>query len=163
MVNPYREWKKKHKRLFKNAYVRKIPTIEFEAMKKLLRTGVADPDVRKALLLVLHTGLRASEVATVSRSGEVVGKGGKTRKVFPPSYIEWPSRTVSYHELYSSMKKLDHTVHDLRKIFLNYLVENEVDTYKLKEFAGWSSLSTADSYIKANEKQLAKFAKGVFE
>lgn len=143
--NEYREWRDKNSRLFKNAYVAKIPTVGFaEANARVVGNQTA--------ITALHGALRACEVNCITTDGKVAGKGGKVRAVFVKALQ--PDQKISYQRFYRALKKLDLTPHDLRKIGLNRLVELGATPFELQAAAGWKSVATAESYIKVQTATL---------
>jgi hypothetical protein len=138
----------KNARLFKHAYVRKPAEIGFDTAKLKIET-IANPAIRRRALLLLMSGLRYSEISKVI-GGLVVGKGGKTRTVHLPQ-IAGPEYTGTYHHFWRTLASVGLKPHLLRKIALTRLVELGADQFELCELAGWASINTASSYIKAND------------
>jgi site-specific recombinase XerD len=153
--NPYKDWRKKHGRLFKHSYQPQVTGCDYQ--EAIQRINQIDSDrVREHASELLQSGLRFAE--SYARSGDrVVGKGGKMRKVYgSPSTLS----RVSYGQLRRELSKLGLKPHDLRKIFLNEMVRRGAQPHELKELAGWSSIVTADSYIKARSSRLEELVNG---
>jgi integrase len=147
-VNPFKVFREENARLFKNVYTKNIPTLTYdEALHKI--SYIKDTAVRTQALRLLTGGLRYTESNTL-KDGFVVGKGGKRRRVYaqgPEGHIE----NLSYQTFAIKLKaETGLKPHDLRKIFLNEVVNKGGNEFDLVELAGWSSISTASSYIKAN-------------
>jgi hypothetical protein len=148
--NPLKAFREKNKRLFKNSYVRKPASLSFEEARNRVNLLMGTPYFGLATFL-LETGCRYTE--SLGFDGEyVVGKGGKKRRVYTGR--KNPSFKHSYAAFYNALKKVGLKPHDLRKIALSKLVEYGANVFELCEIAGWSSLNTAQSYIKANDKKL---------
>lgn len=156
--NPYREFRRKNARLFRNVYVRRVPDISYQdAVTRINKLD--DPQVKAKALQLLSTGCRWAESFTY-KDGEVIGKGGKRRRVYGND-VRRPRFTRSYGYFWKQLAKVELKPHDLRKIFFNEVVNNGASVFELCTLAGWSKLDTAQSYIKANEKRLEKIVKGV--
>lgn len=156
--NPYRAFKKKNARLFKHVYEKKIPEITFDEAKARI-AGIADAAIRRRATELLVSGLRWAESGRVE-AGSVVGKGSKRRDVFVPE-IEGPEFTGCYETFRLALKEVGLAPHDLRKIFLNRVVELGATEFDLRQIAGWSSIATASSYIKANSDRTKRLVEMV--
>ncbi len=153
-INPYADYRKKLKRQFSVAYTRRVPEVTFADVRARLQL-IPDPEVRDKCLELLETGMRWTESQTL-RNGEVVGKGGKTRKIFARyggqgAASEWGVR--------QALKSLGLTPHGLRKIFGQEMVRRGANPYQLMKLMGWSNLNTAQSYIESNDAELERLAK----
>jgi site-specific recombinase XerC len=156
--NPYRQFRDKNERLFRNVYSRKTPTMSFAEAKQRVE-GIVDPAARKFGLELLGSGLRYSERATLNE-GMVVGKGRKSRRAYVPA-IEGPAFTQTYQSFYRKLRAAGLKPHDLRKLFLSHLVEQGINNFDLCEVAGWSSINTAASYIRANSQRIGSFVDNI--
>jgi integrase len=148
--NPFKEWRKKNAKAFRNVYTRKVPSISFEATKARINT-IGDDSVRAKALQLLTGGLRFAESGHIS-DGICTGKGGKKRRV----YVEENGLSCNHSRLYRALRHVGLTPHGLRKICLNELVRKGMGPFDLMKFAGWSSLTTAQSYIEANDSNIEK-------
>lgn len=146
--NQFSLFRTKNARLFKHAYQQQIPMITFSEALQTIKT-IADGSVQRRSLLLLYTGLRYHELDLVS-AGKVKGKGGRVRDVFVPD-IPGPDYTGTYHAFWKALASVGLKPHTLRKLALTRLVELGADTFELCEIAGWASIQTASSYIKAND------------
>lgn len=145
--NPYKIWRTKNARLFKNAYVRRQPDTTFEEAERRLRTLPAD--VQRRGLEILYSGMRYSESAT-HKDGQVVGKGGLARDVLVPD-VAGPEYRKAYTTFVRHLRTVGLKPHDLRKLALTQLVELGANEFELCKIAGWTSLAPALSYIKATK------------
>ncbi len=150
--NPFREFRRKNKRLFKNAYEPKIPERNYEEVVRLVK-GIAKPDVREACLELLEGALRHVDYAR--RQGERTrGKGDKPRRVYGEQRGQ---ARLDYKTIYKALRGVGLKPHELRKLRLNHLVDKGMDPYMLQEFAGWSDIKTAISYVKARDGKVESF------
>lgn len=150
--NPYQAFRRKNAKLFKHAYQRKIPDVTFqEALARIAR--IQDEDTRGKALDLLKSGMRYAESFTFN-GREVVGKGGKPRRV----YLSQPAGahySASYRTFLNRLKQATGLKpHDLRKIALNNFLKNGARIEQLQEIAGWSSMTTASSYVKARDEEV---------
>lgn len=143
--NPYKKYRAAYPSAFRNLYQRSQPRLSFdEALARVEK--ISDKDSREKARELLTTGLRVSEYEKVEKS-EVVGKGGKRRRVFGNVSKRRPKARVFRTEL----KRVGlGTPHDLRKLFAQRLVEKGVGVFDLMEVMGWSNLNTAQSYVTAS-------------
>ncbi len=155
-ANPYREFRKRNKRLFKNVYEPRVPETSYLEARKLVE-GIEDGAVRAACLELLDGALRHVDYAR--RQGDHTrGKGGKLRRVYGEQKTQ---ERVRYQRLYRSLRSAGLRPHDLRKIRLNQAVDAGMEPFMLKDFAGWESIETAQSYIKRRENKVEEFLAGV--
>jgi hypothetical protein len=159
--NPYKLWRKKNARVFKNAYTRQKPEISFKEAEDRIKT-IEDEDIRTLALQILHSGMRTAEVGSY-KDGErdVVGKGGRRRRIYLHSSEGRVNDSVRYWQLRRALAKVGLKPHDLRKIFLSRLVELGANEFELCEVAGWSSITTASSYIKVSKNRLEELVKRI--
>lgn len=134
-------------RLFKHTYTRKPAILGFEEAVTRIST-LSNEAIKRRALQLLYSGLRYSELDKISQ-GSVVGKGGRIRNVFVPK-IDGPEYTGTHHTFWRALTGIGLTPHMLRKIALTRLVELGADAFELCDLAGWASIQTALSYIKAN-------------
>lgn len=152
--NPYSAFREDNPRCFQNFYERKPPGIAFADAKARIMT-LSDPEIRNKCLQLLTSGMRWTESGTLTPEGYVIGKGGKLRRVYPMTGLGPMVPTTKYRKVLRALKKIDiKGPHRLRGIFLTELVRRKIDTFDLKEVAGWSSLQTAESYIAANHEKI---------
>lgn len=147
--NKVRKFMHDYARLFKNSYVKKeLPDgVTFEQAKDKLKS-ITDRGVRRHAELLLHSGLRYQESLTYN-GATVVGKGGRTRRVFGGKAPLGDNEKVSYTTLYRELRKIGLTPHMLRKLFATALVRKGVDFKTLMDFMGWTSTETASSYVQS--------------
>lgn len=153
--NPYAEYRKKLKRQFSVAYTPRVPQVGTLAEVRSRLQDITDPIIRAKCLELLETGMRWAESHTL-KNGEIVGKGGKLRKIFNR---EAGSFGASAWRVRRELRKFGLTPHALRKIFGQELVRRGANPYQLMKLMGWSNLNTAQSYIEANNAELEKLAK----
>lgn len=152
--NPYALWREESPRCFQGFYVRRPPGMTFIDAKTRIET-LKDPEMRAKCLQLLTSGMRWSESYTLTPDSYVTGKGGKLRRVYPMSGLGPMAAQDRYRAVLRQLKKLGiKGPHRLRGIFLTECVRRKVDTFDLKEIAGWSSLATAESYIQANQEKI---------
>ncbi len=155
--NPYAAFRRKYGRLFKNQYQRSVPSVVWtDAIRRI--DALSDRGVREKALELVRTGMRYAEHGTY-QDGQVTGKGDKRRRVFLPDGQHISSYVGSYDTFARKLARTGLKPHDLRKLFLNRMVEMGANTFELCELAGWNDLNTARSYIKANSQKLEKLAK----
>lgn len=159
-TNAYEHFKKKNARLFRNVYTRRSPDTSFdEANRKI--NQIDDIQSREKARQLLKTGMRYTESLTL-QDGYVDGKGGKRRRVYASG--DQPSTySQSYSYFRRQLKAVGLKPHDLRKICFNKLVDNGINEFELCAIAGWSSINTASSYIKSDEKKLEKLMEKINE
>lgn len=147
-ANRYQQFRKKNALQFKNAYTRQVPSINYEeAEARCQQLPAASRD--KALQL-LRGGLRFAESATL-RDGAVVGKGGKQRRV----YVDAVEFNQTYETFRQHLAVVGLKPHTLRKLFASKLVAEGANEFDLLQIMGWSSLTTASSYVKTEAPRLA--------
>jgi integrase len=150
--NPYRAFRQKNARLFKNVYTRKTPEISYDEARSRIAT-IEDATIRAYAGQLLDTGMRVSEPKTIGTDGTVVGKGSKSRRVYGRN--AGPSNnSVNYQKLRRALASIGLKPHDLRKLFLTRLVEVGANEFELCEVAGWASIAPARSYIRANNDRI---------
>lgn len=158
--NPYREFKDKNKRLFKNSYVRKEVTVTYEEAKKRIQE-IKDEATRIKALNLLQNGMRYSESNTEA-NGTILGKGNKTRKLLLP-IIPGPKYTKTYHTFWSELRKVGLTPHMLRKLAATKLVDLGLKEADLLKIFGWNSVQTASLYVQPKrDNELARVMKEAF-
>jgi hypothetical protein len=149
--NPYKKWRRENAKQFKNCYVKTKPEISFdEALERIKKIKRAD--IRRRAIEMLCSGTRYDESGRC-QEGLVSGKGSKLRTVYKPR-IDGPDYTGSYQNFRRTLAEVSLRPHDLRKLFLTRCVELGVNEFELCELAGWSSISTASSYIRVNQDRL---------
>lgn len=160
--NPYREFRSQNIRLFKDKYLRKVPSMSIKDARSLIETELsARPDIRNQALILLLTGMRYGEAKTY-KDGWVEGKTG-SREVFLP-ILSGPKYEGSYvnflRQLYNSTRLKPH---DLRKIYLNECVNSGANIFEVMKMAGWKNLETARSYINARRDRLVHISNDVIK
>lgn len=139
--NPYTKFMKKNRRIFTNAYNRKLPAISFTEAKERINK-ILDKEVQAKAMQLLLGGLRYAESLTL-KDGMVLGKGRKARKAYVPP-VTW---TKSYSTLRRSLREVGLTPHMLRKICATELYRKNLDTITITKIMGWENFETAKSYI----------------
>ncbi len=155
--NPYAVFRKKNKRCFSNVYVRKPCEVSYEDALSRIETIEAE-DIRNTCKVLLGAGLRWMEPFTLTQDGYVTGKGGKVRKVYLPDVSGPLAERRRYSAVLRELKKLGLRPHKLRSIKMTDMVEQGANPFELKKFAGWSSLSTAESYVNARDERIQELA-----
>lgn len=155
--NPYKVFKQKNARQFKNVYTKKTPQITYQEARERI-AGIKNLEIRNLAVTMLSGGLRFCESQQVDSDGSVVGKGSKRRQVYVQSTS---GANVPYQQLRRALAKVGIKPHDLRKLFATRLVEEGANEFQLCEMMGWESIQTASSYVKANQSQCAELAKKV--
>jgi integrase len=156
--NPYKVFRKKNRRAFLNAYVRKPCEIPYaEAKAAIMR--IEKEDLRNKALQLLSGGLRWSESYTLTGDGYVTGKGSKVRKVYAIPITGELAEKRRYSAMLRQLKKVGiQSPHKLRSIKMTSMVDKGANPFELKKFAGWSSLATAESYVNAKDDRIKAMA-----
>ncbi len=154
--NKYKAFRKRNAKQFKNTYVRKTPSITFEEAKSLIAQLPSEHRGKAAELLT--GGLRYTESFTLS-DGQVTGKGGKVRSVYPE--VTAPDYKASYQSFLRALKRVGLKPHMLRKIFATAFVNQSENPFLLLEVMGWSSITTAQSYVSANKDEARRLVQQV--
>lgn len=138
---------------FKSAYEKRLPEITFkEAQEKI--NSITDSEVRRVANILLHTGLRISELWKVDHEqGTVMGKGSKRRSYIGDTF-DAPKVSVTWIRL--KLAEVGLKPHDLRKVFATFLVENNYQIQEICSIMGWSSFDTAQFYLIVRAKDELK-------
>lgn len=150
-ANPYREFRKKNARLFKDQYVRKTTSETMKGAREKIES-ITDPSIKRKALELLLTGMRWSESLTY-KDGMIVGKGNLPRKVDLPK-IDGPELTCHYRTFIRALEDVGLKPHALRKIYLTECVNSGANVFELQQMAGWKSLQSALSYINVDQARL---------
>lgn len=150
-INPYRKFKKRNRRLFKNAYKRKTPKITYQEAIKRIQT-ISDNAVREKAMELLTNGFRYTESFFQDQDG-VTGKGNKWRRTFKECEGKSSDYKESYTKFYRALRKIGLRPHDLRKLFATECYRKGLSEVDLCEVMGWSSFETARSYIAAKKEE----------
>lgn len=143
--NPYRLFREKNARLFKNVYQTKAPSLSFEETFKRLQT--LPSGFRELGIQMLGTGERFSESQQeVDERGRIIGKGSKPRNTYRPK-TSGEIRNVSYASFRRALHSIGVVPHDFRKLFATRLVELGAGEMDLLKAMGWSSMETAKRYL----------------
>ncbi len=158
--NPYQAFRNKYKKFFKNTYVKRPCKMTYQEAKTIILNLPPEyTDIKNRLLLLLEGALRRTESHTLTDDGYVMGKGGKTRKVYVPK-IEGPmSEESRYSTMLRILKPFGITPHKLRSIRLTKAAEDGASMAELVEIAGWSGPGPALSYIAARDGKISKLMK----
>jgi integrase len=152
-TNPFRVFRAKNKRLFKNCYVRRPAKLSIEEAHKAIAL-ISDAESKALALFIIESGCRFAESQTFD-GGWVNGKGNKRREVLNHS-----AKPVNYGKSYATFRrelaKVGLKPHDLRKIHMTWLASQGADSFQLKAVAGWSDIKTAESYVNAAHLNKAK-------
>lgn len=149
--NPYREFKEKNARLFKNYYFRKQVDISHEEAKNIINS-LEDMEVSSKAMDLLRTGLRYSESQSEA-AGLVLGKGAKYRKVFRPSNTQPVKFPRHYTTFARKLKAVGLSAHKLRKLAATRLAEQGAKEADLLRVFGWESFETAKFYLQPKSDQ----------
>jgi integrase len=153
--NEYQKFRKTNARLFKNTYNRQPARYSFkQAVSRISR--IRQDILRTAAEKLLTNGLRISEIRNL-RDGQVTGKGNKSRKYFGQVI----GVSVPEHQLREALGRVGLKPHDLRKICASELVKRGASPFELREIMGWSSVETAMSYVKLEDKRLEQLVKSL--
>jgi integrase len=155
-VNPYKVFRKKNRRAFLNAYVRKPFDMTYSEAKARIMKIPAE-DIRNTCLLLLSAGMRWSEQFTLTDDGWVVGKGSKARRVYHTPIQGMICTRSRYSSCLREMKKVGiPSPHKLRHIKMSSFVANGGNVFELTKLAGWSSVATAQSYVNARDEEIRR-------
>lgn len=148
-TNEFSQFRQDNPGVFRNAYERRIPEMGYEeAVNRINRIPQRS---REKALQLLRNGLRFTESGTL-RNGRVYGKGGKARRVFNDKTAVLYGR--SYSTFVRDLATQGLTPHMLRKIAVLELRKKGADVFTLTKFAGWSSITTAQSYAEAADSEV---------
>lgn len=155
--NPYAEFKKKNPRPFRGQYKRQPCNIPFDILMANIKKE-ENVALRNKMIQLLEGGLRITESHTL-KDGEVLGKGGKVRKVYVPQIDGPMAGPDQYSSLLRACKKLGiKGPHKLRSARLSDMAAGGATMFDLMKFAGWSSPSVAQSYIEARDEKVQALA-----
>ena len=139
----YKTFLENNARLFKYAYTFKPVGITFEDVRKRIES-ISDPAVQQIAKLMLSTGMRVHEALKYDGSGQIIGKGGKPRKVY--SNLTAPTN-VTYSHVYRELRAVGIKPHDLRKLAASRLAASGLAEADLMEVMGWNNIQTASKYL----------------
>ncbi len=139
----FAEYMRTHGRRFKHLYVKEEVKVTYE--DAMARINNLEERARRHACSILCTGVRLSESYNID-DGQVVGKGGKTRKVFGQIEVTVPKSTLQ-----KALKEVGLKPHTLRKLCATRLAENGATPADLCKIFGWSSISTAYQYLQAKD------------
>lgn len=150
-INPFRQWRKKNGKKFKNTYTRQIPQITYDQAKTKI-AKIKNPHSRAKAYQLLKGGLRWSESKTINtETSEVTGKGGKRRYCYvKPLETPYPYSKMTFNRHLKKATGLK--PHDLRKIRATDLARRGLQIQDICQVLGWSSFATASSYIAARRR-----------
>lgn len=151
--NPYELWLEEHRYLFRNSYKNKQLDITFDEAKGLIKSNLPVGEVRDTAFFLLSSGIRISELRTVTCHGGryfVTGKGNKKRRI----YAEPPKKAACVTELRSALKKIGLTPHDLRRLFATHLLRKSVPVHDVAKATGHESIKTLMRYLQAEGEDL---------
>ncbi len=154
LKNPYREFLKSHRNLFKSAYTRESLHVDYaEALSRISR--IKCPKVRDTAKAMLTSGLRSCEIGRTDGI-TIVGKGNKIRPFLGENIpINIPKNT-----LWLALKKVGLKPHTLRKLFATRLLERGMDLHNVCQVMGWSNYNTAQYYLQPKkDDELRAFIK----
>lgn len=139
----FSDYVKKHRNKFRHAYQREELEVTFdEALQRIRRL---DEPYRQLATAILSTGLRISETYSVC-GDRVVGKGGKTRRVYGTIEVTAPRSTF-----WRKLKAVGLKPHTLRKLLATRLSDKGATAADLCKVFGWSSIETAYQYLQPKE------------
>lgn len=139
----FKAYMEKHGRRFKHLYIKKEIAVTYEEAYRRIE-GLEDP-YRQHALGLLCTGARLSESYTVN-AGEVIGKGGKARKIYGTI-----KETAAKSTLARKLKAVGLKPHMLRKLCASRLAEKGATPADLCKVFGWSSITTAYQYLQPKD------------
>jgi integrase len=156
-LQAYKDFFQKQYRFFKNAYNPSLPTRSYEQVLADIES-LRCVETKKLAKYLLATGLRISEVNKVSATGQVKGKGQKSRMCLLPAELF----NVPLQKFRRELRKINLTPHQLRKLFFTRLSRsNKLSVFDLAKLAGWSSITTAQKYVAARaDDELKNLVKG---
>lgn len=150
----YSRWMDTNRRLFKNTYRKEtIPMTYDEAVRAV--ASLPDASIRRRAMEILGGSLRYCESGQPLGRDFVIGKGGKERPDFRP-LVEGPDYTGSYSTFWRALKSVGLKPHSLRKLALTKMVSNGATLFDLMQVAGWSSPTTAASYVQPQQTSKLK-------
>ncbi len=139
----FQEYMDRHGNRFKHVYSKEKVEVTYEEAIK--RINQLEGRYRIMALGLLSTGARLSEAYTAS-GGVVVGKGGKTRKLY--GKIE---ETAPRSTFWRKLKAVGLKPHTLRKLCATRLAENGATPADLCEVLGWTDIKTSYQYLQPRE------------
>lgn len=150
--NAYATFRRKNARLFKNVYETKLPEVSFE--EAIQRIKQLEGPNRSLALQIIASGERFSE--SIQPGNRITGKGSKRRHTYRPDSAE-QHPVSSYASFRRALRAVGLKPHDLRKLCATRLVEVGATDADLMKAMGWSSITTAKSYlIPKNVKEMGK-------
>jgi|ERR1019366_4094796 integrase len=156
--NPYRDYRKKNARLFRDKYLEKTTSETAKSAREKI-ASITNPSIKRKAMELLLTGMRYTESLTL-KDGVILGKGDRKRKINVPE-VEGPEMTCHYKTFYNALRDVGLKPHTLRKIYLTECVRKGANVFQLKKLAGWKSLQSAVSYIDVDEDSVREIQERV--
>ncbi len=153
-TNALKDWMSANQRKFKDAYQKKVVDVTFEeAVQRISK--IKDEEVRAKAEQLLITGMRYLESTTLTKSGEIVGKGGTKRTVHSGKDVQVVFGR-GYHTFLRHLKAVGLTPHMLRKIAATEAASEGHSITTLMDMFGWKSHQMPALYVQSHEtKKLA--------
>ncbi len=149
----YRDYLTKHRNRFKHAYKKEDIDVSYD--EALRRIDSLPAGYREFAHGLISTGLRISEAYSVE-NGRVVGKGGKSRRVF--GSVE--TNGISKSAFAAALKAIGLKPHTLRKLCATRIADRGASPADLCRIFGWSSIATAYAYLQpADDNRLQEMMK----
>lgn len=141
----FQTYMRDHARRFRHFYEKEEVQVSYEEAQK--RIGELQEPYRSMARGLLQTGCRISEAYDI-RDGRVVGKGGKTRKIYGKIEETAPKSTF-----WRKLKAVGLKPHTLRKLCATRLAELGASPADLCKVFGWRSIGTAYQYLQAKDDE----------
>ncbi len=141
----FARYMEEHGRRFRSVYAPEQVKVTFEEAHR--RIMELKGSVQLHALGLLQSGVRLTESYNID-DGKVIGKGGKTRKVYGKIKETVPKATLARH-----LKAVGLKPHTLRKLCATRLVEKGATAADLCKVFGWSDISTAYYYLQGKDEK----------
>jgi integrase len=150
--NLFADFRKKNRMYFNRdtAYSRKLVSMSYE--EALRRIQLLDEPFRQKALRILLGGLRYMEEERVTEDQNVIGKGGRSRKVFLAGIAKTPC-PYTYRTFLRKLQEIGLKPHDLRKLAATRFAQAGMSDADLLKVMGWKSMETAKLYLQPKEDE----------
>lgn len=153
ITSTYKAYLAKNANIFKRVYKKERLEMTYKEARQRLEK-MPTSKLKEAAMVLLGSGMRASEAINYDGSGVVTGKGGKQRAIVVSNDLK--KHAIGYFALYRYLRKIGLKPHTMRKLAATELANNGLREADLMEVMGWSSIQTASSYLQPNRTEELK-------